>query len=100
MTLILAHIICAICSFLLAKLWLEKVSRPYGGIIKTWRKEHENDPETSNEEYEDIPRIIWVDVEHGGVSSFDMFPVEEIYEFNGCEGYWFSQQPVQPLSWM
>lgn len=50
MTILIAHIICAISSFLLVKSWLENVSRPYGGIIKAWRKAHENDPETSNED--------------------------------------------------
>ena len=54
MTILLAHIICSICSFLLAKSWLETVSRPYGGIIKAWRKSHENDPETSNEDRYDM----------------------------------------------
>jgi len=54
MTTLLAHIICAICSFLLVKSWLENVSRPYGGIVKAWRKAHENDPETSNEDRRDM----------------------------------------------
>lgn len=54
MTILLAHIICAISSFLLAKSWLETVSRPYGGIIKAQRKAHENDPETSNEDRRDM----------------------------------------------
>jgi hypothetical protein len=54
MTILLSHIICAISPFLLVKVWLENVSRPYGGIIKAWRKAHENDPETSNEDRHDM----------------------------------------------
>ena len=54
MTILLAHIICAISSFLLVKVWLENVSRPYGGIVKVWRKAHENDPEKSNEDRHDM----------------------------------------------
>lgn len=54
MTILLAHIICAICSFLLVKSWLENFSSPHGGIIKAWRKAHENDPETSNEDRRDM----------------------------------------------
>lgn len=54
MTILLAHIICAISSFLLVKVWLETVARPYGGIVKAWRKAHENDPETSNEDRRDM----------------------------------------------
>lgn len=54
MTILLAHIICAICSFLLTKTWLETVLRPYGGIVQAWRKEEENDLETSDDHKRDF----------------------------------------------
>jgi len=70
MTTILAYIICAICSHLLVKSWLETVSRPYGGIVKAWRKLEENDTETDDEhkrEFRDTPdnvlnAIVWTTV--------------------------------------